>query len=419
MDSTPLSTMKICPIFEASLYEPNQIAIKDDQIALTYLDLHELANGMESQISSYKGKIIGLLCSQIIPCYILIISLYRSGIPFILINPKLPYDHPIILNPTDFRFIKKSSGTTSLEPFKPAFYFSSSGTTGTPKIIAHSLHTIFNSAKGSVLHYKMNESDRYLANLPLHHVGGFLIFFRIALVKGTILLKHQNDFNFCSLVPTQLHRILKNKDQLAIYRKCKNILLGGAPINKKIIDLAYKADLNISCTYGMSEMASQITAGSNSLGHPLPFRELAISDDNEILCRGENLFLGYGFEAKLPSLKNGFFQTKDLGTYDEINGLRFIGRKDRLIIKGGENIQPEKIESIIMELDEVHQAICVGIENEEYGQVLGCYIEPYTKNIESLINFHLIENLNSFFKISVFFPMPLLRGIKVNLNELK
>ena len=98
----------------------------------------------------------------------------------------------------------------------------------------------------------------------------------------------------------------------------------------------------------MTEMSSQITTQYEphnfSVGHALPFREIMIEKDNEILVRGKTLFQGYLNSKNAvcpPKLKEGWFSTQDLGTYSCRSGLKILGRKDYVMystyVKGNEH----------------------------------------------------------------------------------
>ena len=121
-------------------------------------------------------------------------------------------------------------------------------------------------------------------------------------------------------------------------------------------------------------MASQVTIGkADNHGHSgslLKHRELKIADDGEILVKGKTLFLGYVENdiAELPLDDQGWFHTSDIGKLDKKGRLTFLGRKDNMLISGGENIFPEEIESYLMQLSGVENAIVVGIKDQEFGE---------------------------------------------------
>ena len=97
-----------------------------------------------------------------------------------------------------------------------------------------------------------------------------------------------------------------------------------------------------------------------SQGSLLPYRELKLALDGEVLVRGKTLFKGFLGEKKQIKnrslLKGNWYATKDIATFSEKTGLTIIGRKDRLFISGGENIYPEEIEQALLHFPEVLEA---------------------------------------------------------------
>ena len=77
-----------------------------------------------------------------------------------------------------------------------------------------------------------------------------------------------------------------------------------------------------------------------------------------------------------PVNASGWFATGDLGSLDEDGYLRMQGRKDSMFISGGENIQPEEIESVLLQTGLLSQAMVVPQDHAEYGQVPVAFIAP-------------------------------------------
>ena len=203
-----------------------------------------------------------------------------------------------------------------------------------------------------------------------------------------------------SLVPTQLYRLL---EQNQISGKDTHLLIGGAPLAPALQTQALKRGLRLSVSYGMTEMSSLIFANSTLLPH----RELTIKE-NEIYVRGKTLFNGYlkppGFE--LP-LQEGWFATHDLGHFQPDGSLQITGRKDRLFISGGENIQPEEIEQALCQLPGILFARVLPISDPEFGQRPIAYIHETTEKytVEKL-RYYLAPLLPSFKHPIQLFPYP-------------
>lgn len=278
-----------------------------------------------------------------------------------------------------------------------ATYLLTSGTTATPKIACHSFANHIYSALGSNKILPLLPTDRWLLSLPLFHIGGIQILFRCFLAGCSVALDEVEGITHYSYVPTQLYRLLKGKIPAPI----KGILLGGAPIAPALFEQALALGLPVFPSYGMTEMTSQITTNTSlrhklHFGKPLPFREVKIAADGEILVRGETLFQGYLNQENI----DGWFATKDLGKWDEDNNLCFLGRKDKLFISGGENIQPEEIENALLEHPRILEAKVVPVEDKEYGARPVAYVRGDVDKKE--LEHFLRERLPSY-KIPLFF----------------
>jgi acyl-CoA synthetase (AMP-forming)/AMP-acid ligase II len=73
---------------------------------------------------------------------------------------------------------------------------------------------------------------------------------------------------------------------------------------------------------------------------------------------------------------DGWVHTGDLGVLDEHGRLRVTGRIKDMIIRGGENIYPREIETLIAQHPEVSGAVVVGIPDDQWGEIVAAIIEP-------------------------------------------
>ena len=284
-----------------------------------------------------------------------------------------------------------------------------SGSTGTPKIVGISHRALIQNAFGAVQVLGLNEEDYWQLSLPLYHVGGIGTIVR-CILSGANVGMDGKKASLLSLVPTQLFRMLKSNDPMLLNKKV--IIVGGAPIPDSLLKDALKRDLPVMTTWGMTETCSMITLN----GQVLPRREVKIATDGEILVRGEVLFEGYLQEDGSflrPMTKDGWFATGDLGCF-ESGKLSIKGRKDRLFIAYGENVQPEEIEKEILNLPGISQAIVVAIADEEAGALPVAFIEAEGDFKEDLWRAILKERLSSFKVPRRFFKLVPSFGIKPN-----
>lgn len=219
-----------------------------------------------------------------------------------------------------------------------------------------------------------------LLSLPLFHVSGMAIVWRwlhsgagITIPKSSDFSKELQRVTHASLVPTQLQRLLDfpnntvdNND-----RQLKEVLLGGAVIPPALTEQAEQAGIACWCGYGMTEMASTVTVkradSSSGVGQVIPHRELMVKE-GEVFVRGASLCLGYYRNQMIfPATEGEWFSTRDLGEWQD-DELFILGRADNMFISGGENIQPEAIEKVLLTHPKIQQAFVLPQADKEYGQ---------------------------------------------------
>ena len=267
---------------------------------------------------------------------------------------------------------------------RPATVIFTSGSTGVPKAALHTFGNHYYNALGSNANIALRPGDRWLHSLPLYHVGGLSILFRCLLAGATVALPQPGTppgtdivglgATHVSLVSTQLSRLLREGADLG---GLEAVLMGGGPVAPTLVDEALARGLPVHTSYGLTEMASQVTTtppGASleelrTAGRALPNREVSISERGEILVRGETLFAGYveGRQLDRPLDADGWFHTRDLGRLDEDGYLRVEGRMDNLFISGGENVQPEEVEEALCRLKGIEEAVVVPVPDEEFG----------------------------------------------------
>ena len=319
---------------------------------------------------------------------------------------------------------------------RPATIVFTSGSTDIPKPALHTFGNHYYNALGSNANIMLRPGDRWLHSLPFYHVGGISILFRCLLAGATIALpghgtpigKSIADLGatHVSMVSTQLLRLLREDTELA---GLKAVLMGGGPVAASLVDEALSRGLPIHASYGLTEMASQVTTtppgasleALRTAGRVLPEREVSISEEGEILVRGETLFAGYveGGKLDLPLDADGWFHTGDLGELDENEYLRVLGRRDNLFISGGEIIQPEEIEEVLCRLDGIDEVVVVPVLDPEFGHRPVAFVRTEGDEPGDLAP-KLREFLPGFKIPTAFHPWPVdaQRGIKPDRNAL-
>lgn len=250
-----------------------------------------------------------------------------------------------------------------------------SGSSGMPKAAVHTPMAHLASASGVLERLNYGREDSWLLSLPLFHVSGQGIFWRWLQAGGRLVVKPNaplasalQDCTHASLVPTQLWRLLEQKQPFTL----REVLLGGATIPVSLTQQAAARGLACWCGYGLTELASTVCAkpadGLSDVGTLLLGHQLKIVD-GEIWLRSASLASGYWREGKLSPLCNdqGWFSTRDCGVLKE-GRLQIIGRVDNLFFSGGEGIQPEMVEQVITQHPLIEQVFVVPMADSEFGQ---------------------------------------------------
>ena len=236
-----------------------------------------------------------------------------------------------------------------------------SGTTAEPRPIELSRANHEASARALGEHLGLGPEDRWLACMPLHHVGGLAIVHRTLLYESTLVVHQGFDaarvreelgsggVTHVSLVPTMLDRLLPLEAP-----DLKALLLGGGPIPAHQLEL----DLPVVPTYGMTETGSAVVVA----GEALPGVELRIADDGEILVRGP------------MAATDGWLATGDLGSLDEAGRLTVHGRKADTIITGGENVAPLRVEQALEAHPAVREAGVTGRTDPDWGEAVVAFV---------------------------------------------
>jgi acyl-CoA synthetase (AMP-forming)/AMP-acid ligase II len=105
------------------------------------------------------------------------------------------------------------------------------------------------------------------------------------------------------------------------------------------------------------------------LANPLPGVEVRIESDGRIALRSDQISPGYLGEADRD---DSWFVTNDLGQVDDEGAIEVLGRVDVIIVTGGENVDPLRVEAELIEHDGVEEAVVVGLPHPEWGSLLIC-----------------------------------------------
>ena len=251
----------------------------------------------------------------------------------------------------------------------------SSGSLGNPRWIIHTPRSLLAGAAAVAEHLDFGPGARWRLSLPLDHVGGLALVFR-ALAGGGALTLGPGETH-CSLVATQLRRLLASGDDPDL--RC--VLVGGGPIPASLRRDALAAGLPLVVSYGLSETGAVLTAShpdddvdllchAHYAGRSLLPDTVTTDSDGNIRVTGPALCKATAGDDGTVSpldLKDGWLATGDLGHLD--HGHLFVtGRRDNVMISGGEKLPAEKLEVALLELDGVEDVVVVPVADAEFGQ---------------------------------------------------
>lgn len=277
-------------------------------------------------------------------------------------------------------------------PFASDLVVFTSGTTGAPKGVRLTEINLTAAAAASVEHLGHGAEDDWLLAMPLHHVGGISIVVRQAYTGGSITMLPEFDaatfaramkrqVTMVSVVPTMLARLV----EFGPFSGLRAVLVGGGPIPSGLLESAAEAGLPVLPTYGMTETFGQVAtlrpgAPLAYKTHPLPGVEFRTDRGGRIAVKGPQVSSGYAGESDRP---DPWFITNDLGEIDAEGALRVLGRTDTVIVTGGENVNPERVESVLRAHEEVNEAVVVGVPDAEWGERVVCVFTG-TADVEEL-----------------------------------
>ena len=164
-------------------------------------------------------------------------------------------------------------------------------------------------------------------------------------------------------------RLVRNKVRKRFGGRLQYFVSGGAALNPEISRFFRGLGVGILQGYGQTEASPVISvnrpgsARAETVGPALPNVEVRLTEEGELLVRGENVMRGYWQDPKATevTIRDGWLYTGDLAEIDPDGHIRIVGRlKDLIVNSGGDNIAPAPIEQEITLYPEVDQVIIVG-----------------------------------------------------------
>lgn len=273
----------------------------------------------------------------------------------------------------------------------------SSGTTGMPKGVRLTLGNHWANAQASYLNLPIGNQDRWLAILPLFHVGGLAIVLRGLFYQMPIIIQTGFDLHkvnqaideqgvtVVSVVANMLSRMLEARHNQPYPSHFRYVLIGGGPVPLPLLKDCAALGIQVIQTYGMTETASQAATLAppealrklGSAGKPLAGLEMKIDGTGEILVRGDSVTIGYDNrpDETAYAWRDGWFHTGDIGQMDEEGFLYVLDRRVDLIVTGGENVYPAEVEAVLLTHPDIAEAGVIGRPDERWGQAVTAFVK--------------------------------------------
>jgi acyl-CoA synthetase (AMP-forming)/AMP-acid ligase II len=297
------------------------------------------------------------------------------------------------------------------DPNRVIYLAFTSGTTGAAKGVMHSHNTLLAPVRALTADWSLDRSSVIYTLSPLSHNLGFGAML-LAVSNGAQLVLHdlprgaslaervrETGTTFAFGVPTHAIDLLAELSQTGrTLPELRGFRISGAAVPPAVAQGLLEAGVMPQSGYGMTEAGShhytlptddpELIVGSS--GRPCsgfetrifdrenPDRELPPGEVGQIGSRGASLMLGYFDDQHATESsfnRAGWFLTGDIGWVDENGYLRITGRKKDVIIRGGHNIYPVKIENLVLLHGQIVRAAAVPIADDRLGERVCLVVE--------------------------------------------
>jgi acyl-CoA synthetase (AMP-forming)/AMP-acid ligase II len=413
-----------------------KICLRDDEHELTYADVSRRTEAIAEQFAAHgvgRGDVIAVMLPNRVELLLSLFAAWRLGAAATPINPVFTANESgyqikdsgatlLIASTKDYgipvltpeELASEPAGTLpapSTVPDDLALLIYTSGSTGRPKGVELS-HVNLTAMAGSIGEaMRLGADDHCLLVLPLFHVNAICVSCLAPLRVGgrvTVLARfspvtflgaiEKQRPTYFSAVPTIYARLAElPEDVRPDTSSVRFAVCGAAPVSKELLERTEsRFGFPIIEGYGLTEGTCASTVNPvdgvrkpGTVGIALPGQKVATmapdgtltaaGESGEVVIQGPNVMRGYlnRPEATAETLAGGWLHTGDVGVLDEDGYLSIVDRIKDMIIRGGENVYPKEIESVLGRHDAVVEAAVVGAPHEVYGEVPVAYVVSY------------------------------------------
>lgn len=295
-----------------------------------------------------------------------------------------------LLSKLPFALLKNLVHHGSLDEISVILF--TSGSEKEPKAVQLSHKNILHNVNAFPNMIQLDENDVYAAILPLFHVFGLTVDFWLPALTGASMLTYPNPLEyktvcdyireykvtFIAATPAFFYGYLQ-KSRPGDFASVRIAIAGADKLPEKVFDgFMKKHNLTVYEGYGTTETSPVISTtypGSHkhgSIGRPIPNTQVRILDihtdkilgpnqEGKILVKGDLVMEGYLHDLEQTSLRirNGWYDTGDIGLIDDDGFLFHRGRLKRFVKVGGEMVSLVLVEDLLSQLLPENVICCV------------------------------------------------------------
>jgi len=310
--------------------------------------------------------------------------------------------------------VPTGSANPQIDPEDTCLIVYTSGTTGRPKGVVLSYRAVFSQSLSMAHHVNVDRSSIILNLFQFYQIGAIVNGILLAYLQGATLFRPYLKFSLDKTVdlldraasgrvthfvavPTLLNVLQSDRDRFAKVFRADHFhcFVSTADLLPEATwataeKLSGKPVVN---TYGLTEANTVTFTGRDlsdgrigTIGRPNNCRiklvdngnEVAAGDSGEIAIFGETNMTGYfnDPERTTQCLRDGWFFTGDFGRWTEDGDIIYEGRRDDVIVCGGQTIFPGEITNALMKSDRLADAYAFGVPHDHFGEMVACCVVP-------------------------------------------
>lgn len=368
-------------VFGIEKYGQQLAIIADDGRKLTYAELGELVGQRAKSLQ--RGVLQFCLCKNTIESIVEYLACLESGAPVVMLDATK--DAETIEN---LRQIYQP-GTTICHP-DLAVCLTTSGSTGSPKLVRLTLRNILANAESIAEYLHIDANERPITMLPMYYSYGLSIINSHLLKGATILLTdksyaqrefwnflRENEATSMSGVPYTWEMLRRLRFMRMDLPSVRTMTQAGGKLNAEIaleyIRWAKSVGKQFIVMYGQTEATARMSylpwenaeEKYASIGVAIPRGQFSLAEDGELIYQGENVSLGYA-ECAEDLIKgdenHGVLHTGDMARVDEDGFYYITGRKKRFVKVWGNRCNLDQVEQIVKSV--TTSCACAGVDDK-------------------------------------------------------